>query len=199
MKVNSVGSTNFKANPSDVVRTCIAQAMTEGRDVDKLVRLMREVHPRKYVTMLKRGEKVHSVGLTDVFDVTAALSAKSLPEGDKKWNQLHREFNKKKNPTKEDMQKFADECQKIKDKYVVPIIEEPGGYISLFKDVAGKKFGEIIEPITSALEKIQQGQSPLQRAKDKLDSIFPQYTENMDMEKFRRMESFQSWHEPMSF
>ena len=195
MKVNSVGSTNFKANPSNIVRTCIAKAMTEGQDVNKLVQLMLEVYPKKYVTMLQREQKVYSVGLTDVFDATAALSEKSLPEGDKKWEQLNREFNKKKNPTREDMQKFADDAQKLREKYIVPVIEEPNGYISLFKDVAGKKFNEIIEPITTALEKIQQGQSPLQRAKDKLDSIFPQYS---DMEKFRRMEKEYDWNQPMT-
>lgn len=88
MQVNSVKTQNFGANPSYAIRKSLAKIQAGGKDITELLGLIKGVYPQKYMTMLEENGKVHAVGLSDVFDITATIKPKENPKYQKARHDL---------------------------------------------------------------------------------------------------------------
>ena len=177
MKINSVSRQSFGINPSNLVRACMKDAALSGKDIQPMIKAMKDVYPYKYMTMLGDFKKVQGIGITDVFDAKPFID-KKLPQ---KWQA---EYDRHLHDSwyymggRQIWSKYADEeGRKIFEEHAVPYVSAPRNGRLLFSDIEGKPFMSVINTITMKLQKIKEGFTFEEKIANEIEQQFPAYVD----------------------
>ena len=181
MRIDTISKQNFRINPSNTVRNCMVETAMAGKDINPLIKAMKEIYPYKFMTILGDFEKVQGIGITNFFDSVPRIG-KKLPK------EILPEYNKHVHSTtyyamgRPVPGSFVEpEGKKIFEKHAVTEVLNPAcddNYIMLFSDKEGKPFINIIDIIVTKLQKIKEGFTPEQKIANEIEQQFPKYPES---------------------
>ena len=185
MRVNGIKNQSFGMNPSDVIRKGLAGEIAKGRNMDEFMGLIKEIYPYRFMTAITEGDKFLWVGATKRFDAMPT-TRKFVTIGKKECEIpiVHRKNYMTDAMYKHDKEFYDKRYAEHPVRYEID--DENTGFVkfeTFFKDVKGKLFDEIIEPIQAKLKAIKEGYNPKERAYLKIANIFPEYKDIPDMER----------------
>ena len=188
MQINNIRNQSFGMNPSNVLRSGLAQEIVKGRNVDEFMNLIGELYPYRFMNALTEGNKFFWVGATKRFERKPQMLTYIKTEtGEKILEPVRREdFN---DFYMSSYRYYKKEHDRLLAKYPSRVEIKDAGeeFITFFKDVKGKLFSEIVEPIVAKLKAIKASYNPTERAYLKIANKFPEYADIPNVDRVKNM------------